>query len=123
MKLVLESSDSQDKKTSVMEIKIENANSTDNGLEKCPKTSLLAQSDRVYRECSETLERPTSDKLCNKMWQRLVQAMDLELLNDLAFWSIIIGMALVYTSTINFTMVFPSFLQVIKKHTSMCAIN
>lgn len=44
------------------------------------------------------------------MGQRLVQAMDLELLKDLVFWSIIVGMALVYTATINFTMIFPGFL-------------
>jgi len=44
------------------------------------------------------------------MAQRVVQAMDLELLKDLVFWSIIVGMALVYTATINFTMIFPGFL-------------
>ncbi|XP_055920532.1 monocarboxylate transporter 12 [Eupeodes corollae] len=50
-------------------------------------------------------------KLCNKVFNRLVEAMDLELLRDPVFWSIIIGMALVYTSTTNFTMLFPYFLQ------------
>ncbi|XP_060658990.1 monocarboxylate transporter 13 [Drosophila nasuta] len=53
----------------------------------------------------------TAETLCGKMAHRLAQAMDLELLKDLVFWSIIVGMALVYTATINFTMVFPSFLQ------------
>ena len=55
---------------------------------------------------------PKHQRLCSKLCQRLVQAMDLELLCDPAFWSIIIGMALVYTSTINFTLIFPSFLKV-----------
>nr|NP_611076.2 uncharacterized protein Dmel_CG8389, isoform B [Drosophila melanogaster]NP_725515.1 uncharacterized protein Dmel_CG8389, isoform A [Drosophila melanogaster]AAF58078.1 uncharacterized protein Dmel_CG8389, isoform A [Drosophila melanogaster]AAM70941.1 uncharacterized protein Dmel_CG8389, isoform B [Drosophila melanogaster] len=53
---------------------------------------------------------PNVDTLCSRMGQRLVQAMDLELLKDLVFWSIIVGMALVYTATINFTMIFPGFL-------------
>ncbi|XP_037715767.1 monocarboxylate transporter 12 isoform X1 [Drosophila subpulchrella] len=53
---------------------------------------------------------PKADTLCSRMAQRLVQAMDLELLKDLVFWSIIVGMALVYTATINFTMIFPGFL-------------
>ncbi|EDW61848.1 monocarboxylate transporter 13 [Drosophila virilis] len=52
--------------------------------------------------------------LCNRMGHRLAQAMDLELLKDAVFLSIIVGMALVYTATINFTMVFPNFL----KHTA-----
>ncbi|XP_017049777.1 monocarboxylate transporter 13 isoform X2 [Drosophila ficusphila] len=53
---------------------------------------------------------PITDTLCARMGQRLVEAMDLELLKDLVFWSIIVGMALVYTATINFTMIFPGFL-------------
>lgn len=52
-----------------------------------------------------------SETLCRKMGHRLAQAMDLELLKDIVFWSIIVGMALVYTATINFTMVFPIFLK------------
>ncbi|XP_037952642.1 monocarboxylate transporter 13-like [Teleopsis dalmanni] len=56
-------------------------------------------------------EKTTGQKLCSKICHRLVQAMDLELLCDPVFWSIIMGMALVYTSTINFTMLFPNFLQ------------
>ncbi|KAH8254436.1 hypothetical protein KR032_010118 [Drosophila birchii] len=52
-----------------------------------------------------------TDTLCGRMGQRLVQAMDLELLKDLVFWSIIVGMALVYTATVNFTMIFPGFLK------------
>ncbi|XP_053964794.1 monocarboxylate transporter 13 [Anastrepha ludens] len=54
-------------------------------------------------------QRDTS--YCSKVGQRLVQAMDLELLKDVTFWSIIVGMGLVYTSTIQFTMLFPHFLQ------------
>ncbi|XP_017078557.1 monocarboxylate transporter 13 isoform X2 [Drosophila eugracilis] len=53
---------------------------------------------------------PKTNTLCSRMGERLVQAMDLELLKDLVFWSIIVGMALVYTATINFTMIFPGFL-------------
>lgn len=60
---------------------------------------------------SEELPPTKTDTLCGRMWQRLVQAMDLELLKDLVFWSIIVGMALVYTATVNFTMIFPGFLE------------
>lgn len=63
-------------------------------------------------------------KLCDKIINRLVEAMDLELLKDPTFWSIIIGMALVYTSTTNFTMLFPYFLQnsigLTRSDTAMC---
>ncbi|KAH8308714.1 uncharacterized protein [Drosophila kikkawai] len=59
----------------------------------------------------EELPPKNTDTLCGRMGQRLVQAMDLELLKDLAFWSIIVGMALVYTATVNFTMIFPDFLE------------
>uniref|UniRef100_A0A0A1XR23 Monocarboxylate transporter 12 n=1 Tax=Zeugodacus cucurbitae TaxID=28588 RepID=A0A0A1XR23_ZEUCU len=54
---------------------------------------------------------PTREHCCHNVTQRLVQAMDLELLRDTTFWSIIVGMGLVYTSTIQFTMLFPHFLQ------------
>ncbi|XP_004526474.1 monocarboxylate transporter 13 [Ceratitis capitata] len=54
--------------------------------------------------------RKTEDGCCRNVSQRLVQAMDLELLQDVTFLSIIVGMALVYTSTIQFTMLFPHFL-------------
>ncbi|KAH8320676.1 hypothetical protein KR067_006988 [Drosophila pandora] len=53
---------------------------------------------------------PKTETICGRLGQRLVQSMDLELLKDLVFWSIIIGMALVYTATVNFTMIFPGFL-------------
>lgn len=46
-------------------------------------------------------------------WQaRLTKAMDLQLLNDPIFISIAIGLALAYTASINFSMLFPYFLQV-----------
>ncbi|ALC41308.1 CG8389, partial [Drosophila busckii] len=54
---------------------------------------------------------PKTETLCSRMGHRIVQAMDLELLKDIVFWSIIVGMALVYTATINFTMVYPAFLK------------
>ncbi|EDW09251.1 monocarboxylate transporter 13 [Drosophila mojavensis] len=60
------------------------------------------------------VESKEDGSLCSKMGYRLAQAMDLELLKDTVFWSIIVGMALVYTATINFTLVFPNFL----KHTA-----
>ncbi|XP_037817704.1 LOW QUALITY PROTEIN: monocarboxylate transporter 14 [Lucilia sericata] len=118
LKLILENSDKQAKDDSIMEIKI-NTNCHDNDdnskdKQKCQESALLPQNNKVYQDCTEKMEQrllPESDKLCSKICQRLVQAMDLELLKDPAFWSIIIGMALVYTSTINFTMIFPSFLQ------------
>lgn len=65
-----------------------------------------------------------TQKLCDKIFHRLVEAMDLELLRDPVFWSIVIGMGLVYTSTTNFTMLFPYFLQnsigLTRSDTAMC---
>lgn len=43
---------------------------------------------------------------------KLIKIMDLELLKDPVFISIAIGIALVYTTSLNFSMLFPSFLQV-----------
>lgn len=43
---------------------------------------------------------------------RLSKAMDLQLLNDPIFISIAIGLALAYTASTNFSMLFPYFLQV-----------
>lgn len=61
---------------------------------------------------------------CQKALQRLVQAMDLELIKDPVFLSICVGTGLVYTSTINFSMLFPYFLQfsagLSRKDTAMC---
>lgn len=45
-------------------------------------------------------------------WQRLTKAMDLQLLNDPIFISIAVGLALAYTASTNFSMLFPYFLQV-----------
>ncbi|XP_030383929.1 monocarboxylate transporter 13 [Scaptodrosophila lebanonensis] len=70
---------------------------------------VIIQTAEINSPAIEKVEK--SERLCGKMCHRLVQAMDLELLKDAVFLSIIIGMALVYTATINFTMVFPSFLQ------------
>lgn len=44
--------------------------------------------------------------------QRVFKAMDLQLLHDPIFISIAIGLALAYTASINFSMLFPYFLQV-----------
>ncbi|KAH8370333.1 hypothetical protein KR093_003090 [Drosophila rubida] len=70
------------------------------------QTSITIQPAQV-----ENTTQKSTETLCGRMGHRLAQAMDLELLKDFVFWSIIVGMALVYTATINFTMVFPSFLQ------------
>lgn len=43
---------------------------------------------------------------------RVSKALDLQLLKDKIFISIIIGLALAYTASINFSMIFPDFLQV-----------
>lgn len=43
---------------------------------------------------------------------RLSDAMDLKLLKDLIFINIIVGISLTYTATVNFSMIFPYFLQV-----------
>lgn len=45
------------------------------------------------------------------IWQKLREIMDLDLLKDWTFVHIILGLALVYTSTIGFSMLFPFFLQ------------
>lgn len=85
--------------------------STDDGKAKtCPprfEVGVVESADLVKNE-----EALTRGSCCSKVSHRLVQAMDLELLKDAKFLSIIIGMALVYTSTMQFTMLFPQFLQV-----------
>ncbi|XP_075165912.1 uncharacterized protein LOC142238215 [Haematobia irritans] len=102
---------------SVMEIKIvNNANETAMDKQKSQEVSLLScenNEDNIYKQTTMPIEKinRNDSAVCSKVCQRLVEAMDLELLKDPVFWSIIIGMALVYTSTINFTMIFPSFLQ------------
>ncbi|XP_073845730.1 uncharacterized protein [Musca autumnalis] len=104
---------------SVMEIKIVN-NDSDMDKQKSQEVSLLPRQNNIeiYKATTLPLEKSTTgccgasdSSLCRKLCQRVIQAMDLELLKDPIFLSIIIGMALVYTSTINFTMIFPSFLQ------------
>ncbi|XP_005179500.2 monocarboxylate transporter 9 [Musca domestica] len=105
---------------SVMEIKIVN-NEPEMDKQKSQEVSLLPRQNNVeiYKATTLPLEKTArttsccgSDSLlCRKLCQRVIEAMDLELLKDPIFLSIIIGMALVYTSTINFTMIFPSFLQ------------
>lgn len=45
-------------------------------------------------------------------WSKISKAMDLQLLKDPIFCSIAIGLALAYTASINFSMLFPYFLQV-----------
>lgn len=44
--------------------------------------------------------------------QKISRAMDLPLLKDPIFVSIAVGLALAYTASINFSMLFPYFLQV-----------
>ncbi|XP_055379709.1 monocarboxylate transporter 12 [Condylostylus longicornis] len=60
----------------------------------------------------------------NQILRKLIEAMDLELLKDPIFLSIIIGMSLIYTATQNFAMLFPYFLQYStgfsRKETAMC---
>ncbi len=43
---------------------------------------------------------------------RISDAMDLKLLKDLTFINICVGISLTYTATVNFSMIFPYFLQV-----------
>lgn len=45
-------------------------------------------------------------------FDRISKALDLQLLKDKIFISIIFGLALAYTASINFSMIFPDFLQV-----------
>lgn len=51
--------------------------------------------------------------------QRIYKALDLQLLSDPVFVSICIGLALAYTASINFSMIFPYFLQV----SSSCSMH
>lgn len=44
--------------------------------------------------------------------ERISDAMDLKLLRDFTFINICIGISLTYTATVNFSMIFPYFLQV-----------
>ncbi|XP_067631389.1 monocarboxylate transporter 14 [Eurosta solidaginis] len=75
----------------------------------------VVENTDMLKKAEETKTQPQktagAKSCCSSICQRLVQAMDLELLKDLSFLSIIVGMALVYTSTIQFTMLFPHFLQ------------
>uniref|UniRef100_A0A1A9WDY0 Major facilitator superfamily (MFS) profile domain-containing protein n=1 Tax=Glossina brevipalpis TaxID=37001 RepID=A0A1A9WDY0_9MUSC len=114
IKLLLEDSD-QPKKDHVLEIKI-NTNiaaeeAVNNKLYQEHKhcMALLTPKDKIYQET--TIQVVKHEASFNKLTHRLVQALDLELLKDPIFWNMIIGMALVYTSSINFSMIFPSFLQ------------
>lgn len=61
---------------------------------------------------SEKHRRHKSQGIFHRIACNLANAMDLELLKDPIFISICAGIGLVYTSTINFSMLFPYFLQV-----------
>ncbi|KAI9576635.1 hypothetical protein GQX74_010617 [Glossina fuscipes] len=78
-----------------------------------PVTTIMSRSETdviLYKIHQETTIQ-AYESLFKKLRDRLIQALDLELLKDPIFWNMIIGMALVYTSTINFFMIFRSFLQ------------
>uniref|UniRef100_A0A1A9Z5L7 Major facilitator superfamily (MFS) profile domain-containing protein n=1 Tax=Glossina pallidipes TaxID=7398 RepID=A0A1A9Z5L7_GLOPL len=103
----------QPRKDDILEIKIsENIGTVeivDNKLHRQHKQyiTLLPSRDKIYQETTTVKH----EALFKKLRDRLIEALDLELLKDPIFWNMIIGMALVYTSTINFSMIFPSFLQ------------
>lgn len=52
-----------------------------------------------------------SVKSTGGVWKKVVSVLDLELLKDPVFDHIIIGLALVYTCSIAFSMLFPFYLQ------------
>ncbi|KAI9581106.1 monocarboxylate transporter 9 [Glossina fuscipes] len=114
IKLLLEDSN-QSRKDDILEIKIstniETGQIADDKLYRKHKQyiTLLPSRDKIYQET--TIQAVKHEALFKKLRDRLIQALDLELLKDPIFWNMIIGMALVYTSTINFSMIFPSFLQ------------
>ncbi|KAL5286238.1 hypothetical protein ACFFRR_007719 [Megaselia abdita] len=80
-----------------------------------PNKTVLSQRPQTKQENST---------FWGKVFNYVIKAMDLELLKDYAFWSIIVGMGLVYTATINFSMLFPYFLQnsvhLNKSDTALC---
>ncbi|KAJ4434861.1 hypothetical protein ANN_23432 [Periplaneta americana] len=57
-------------------------------------------------------------------WSRVVEVMDLDLLRDPVFVNLALGLALVYTAGINFSLVFPFFLQdtagLTRSQTALC---
>lgn len=68
--------------------------------------NILATSDTISIDSEAVLIRTPNWK------QRISKALDLDLLCDLQFVSIAIGLSLAYTASINFSMLFPYFLQV-----------
>lgn len=77
---------------------------------------LLKNVDGSHTDDEEILytTKPTVIEIVKpKTWaSRISDAMDLKLLKDLIFINISIGISLTYTATVNFSMIFPYFLQV-----------
>lgn len=97
-----------EKKILLQPCKHKNLNASES--ERAYKFAGASSDDDCYGDSNEDVhfiqkKRPSwRDKLC--------KAMDLQLLRDKAFISIIFGLALAYTASINFSTIFPDFLQV-----------
>lgn len=81
----------------------ENDNDDDDGIDS--KNNLFNDTISIDSEAILIRTKPN--------WkQRIYKALDLQLLSDPIFISICIGLALAYTASINFSMIFPYYLQV-----------
>lgn len=98
-----------EKKMLLQPCKHKNLDTNDNNI------SDLEAKDYIDDEDDDDLRSVNSDVYFIKTpsWRkRFFKAMDLQLLRDPVFISISIGLALAYTASINFSMLFPYFLQV-----------
>lgn len=66
----------------------------------------------VVQDMSSNVVTTSARRREESMFGRLCKSMDLALFKDPVFVSLTVGLALVYTASINFSMIFPYFLQV-----------
>lgn len=71
------------------------------------ETELYHTTEIGYKDNEELIALPKTT-----IRSRISKAMDLQLLKDPVFCSIAVGLALAYTASTNFSMLFPYFLQV-----------
>ncbi|XP_017772636.1 PREDICTED: monocarboxylate transporter 12 [Nicrophorus vespilloides] len=83
-------------------------------------TSLLSAAPSIAKKPDSVVEVPSKSKsqlenaeisTCVRIWKKICQILDLDLLLDGVFINIIIGLAVVYTASISFSMLFPFYLQ------------
>lgn len=81
-----------------------------------PKRTQPVHLESVMVQDMNTNAVTTGSTRDGSMFGKLCKSMDLALFKDPVFVSITIGLALVYTASINFSMIFPYFLQVRLNH-------